>query len=508
MEKPELEQAAVSPRQRGSDPALFYNTFIAQYGAADRLTYSSDLFALYQRLRADGRKVCIVDGKLPPPTPEEIAAIRRQNCATAEQLAATLVRNIQSTAGEELHRLMVKAFLDLVLEEAAIPGQSLNKLTNKAVYLLAWLGRYQRELFSGWKAPQVPVFILFGQGCTMAAEALFVRMLARLPVDVLVLMPGGGDGSVLRDEALLELRCEAAVPMDVFPQAETRVSTAAYEAERDLDTLMYQDTGLYRTQQYAKAETVTLRAMYEEISILWDQELKYRPNFSVQGDTVTMPVLLEKVCGVKDGQTAQYWLDIKKLITPDTLVIRSVPYLTGLDENPMKPFATQFLQSGRLRRDKIKSHKAYPYGILRPAIQDYLLDKLALLLERRIIAGTFENGTEYTIIATVLNLKKEILRLIQKFDFTKKNPKLIVVNTTEKLLSLEDSILVAFLNLVGFDIVFFVPTGYQCIEKYFNGPFANEHQLGEYLYDLSAPDFTTLQEGGLHSIRKLFGRSF
>lgn len=108
----------------------------------------------------------------------------------------------------------------------------------------------------------------------------------------------------------------------------------------------------------------------------------------------------------------------------------------------------------------------------------------------------------------MLNLNRELLRLIQKFDFTKKNPKLIVVNTTEKLLSLEDSILVAFLNLVGFDIVFFVPTGYQCIEKYFNGPFANEHQLGEYLYDLAAPNFDTLQEGGLHSIRKLFGRSF
>lgn len=508
MERAELEQAAVDPRQRGSDPALFYNAFIAQYGAADKLTYASDLFALYQRLRAEGRKVCIVDGKLPPPTPEEIAAVRRQNCANVEQLAATLSRNIQSPAGEELHRLMVKAFLDLLLEEAAAPEQSINKLTNKAVYLLAWLARYQRELFSDWKAPQVPVFILFGEGCTTAAEALFVRMLARLPVDVLVLMPGGGTSSVLRDEALLELRCEATVPMDAFPQAQTRVSTAAYQAERELDTLMYQDTGLYRTQQYAKAETVTLRAMYEEISILWDQELKYRPNFGVQGDTVTMPVLLEKVCGVKDGQTAQYWLDIKKLITPDTLVIRSVPYLTGLDENPMKPFATQFLQNGRLRRDKIKSHKAYPYGILRPAIQEYLLDKLALLLERRIIAGTYENGTEYTIVATVLNLNRELLRLIQKFDFTKKNPKLIVVNTTEKLLSLEDSILVAFLNLVGFDIVFFVPTGYQCIEKYFNGPFANERQLGEYLYDLAAPNFDTLQEGGLHSIRKLFGRSF
>ena len=45
-----------------------------------------------------------------------------------------------------------------------------------------------------------------------------------------------------------------------------------------------------------------------------------------------------------------------------------------------------------------------------------------------------------------------------------------------------DSIQFAFLNLVGFDILFFVPTGYQCIERYFTQPFANEQQIGEYLY--------------------------
>ena len=99
-----------------------------------------------------------------------------------------------------------------------------------------------------------------------------------------------------------------------------------------------------------------------------------------------------------------------------------------------------------------------------------------------------ENGTEYTIIATILNLDKTIVRLIQRFDFTKKNPKLIYINTGEQMISLEDSILVAFLNLVGFDVLFFVPTGYQNVEKYFNKKLLEEHQIGEYIYDLQVPD--------------------
>ena len=130
---------------------------------------------------------------------------------------------------------------------------------------------------------------------------------------------------------------------------------------------------------------------------------------------------------------------------------------------------------------------AYPYGVLREDTQEYLLEKLQLLIDQRIIRGTFENGTEYTIVSTVLNLETDILRMIQKFDFTKKNPKLVYVITGETFLSLEDTITVAFLHLIGFDILFFVPTGYQCVERYFNQNIMEEHQLGEYMYDLSVP---------------------
>ena len=196
-------------------------------------------------------------------------------------------------------------------------------------------------------------------------------------------------------------------------KATARVTTAAYQAERDLDRLMYQDTGLYRNQQYAKASTVILQTMYEEIPILWDQELKYRPSFSAAGDTVTLPVICQKICGVKDGNASQYWLDIKKLITPDTEVVRSVPWVQGTDPNPVKPYATQFLKNGKLLRSKIKAHSAYLYGILRAEVQEHLLDKLQLLLDQKLIRGTFENGTEYTVIATALNLPKDLLRKIQ-----------------------------------------------------------------------------------------------
>ena len=509
MKTPDGKEILTAVRARGDDPKLFYNAFVVQYGVEDKLLFPSDMVAFYQQLKREGRKVCLENGRLPPPTPEEIAAVRRRNHQTAEQLAADLAANLQYPNNQQLQTLMRQAFLDVVLEEDKAVGGNLNRLLNKAVYLVAWMKRYQKDLFQNWQAPEVGVFILFG-ACSGDNEALFLRLLAKLPVDVLVLLPDLNAPCVLKDPALLDLHKEQSLPMTDFPvePSQMRVRTAAYQAEREMDSILYQNTGLYRAKQHQKAEAVTLQTMYEEIGLLWDQELKYRPGFAAEGDTVTVPVLLEKICGIKDGPILPYWLEIKKLVTPETTLVTKLPWQTGLEANPMKPYATQFLRQGRLQREKIKQHKDYPYGILRPEIQDYLLDKLQVLLDEKLIAGTYQNGTEYTIVSTILGLPKDLLRRIQNFDFTKKNPKLIIISTTEETLSLEDSILVAFLNLVGFDILFFVPTGYQSIEKYFQKPFANEHQLGPYRYDLQVPDFRTLHEGGKSSIRKLFGRSF
>lgn len=508
LKKPEIREALIDAQTRGTDPNYFYNMFAIQYGVEDKLLFSNDLFSFYRDLKGQKRKICVVNGNLPAPQPEEIAKINRQNYKTVEQLVAGLVPNIQYSANIELQKLMVKSFIDIVLEESDKPEMNLSRLTNKAVYLLVWLKRYQKELFNNWKLPEISVFILFGQ-CESENECLFLKMISRLPIDVLVFLPNLSAKSCLSDSSLLEIRYENSLTMDEFPieQAQMRVSTAAYQAERELDTIMYQDSGMYRNQQYAKAEAVTLQTMYEEIPILWDQELKYRPGFGVVDNTVTIPVLLEKVCGVKDGQVDRYWLDIKKLLTPDTILVRELPWISSEESNPIKPYVTQFLQNGRLQKAKIKKHKAYQYSILRPEMQDYLLDCIQQMLDQKVIEGTYQNGTEYTVISVALNLHKDVLRMIQKFDFTKKNPKVVIINTAEKVLDLEDSILVAFLNIVGFDIVFFVPTGYQCIEQHFPPHYIHEHQIGEYVYDLSTPNFNSLQEGGISPLRRLFGRS-
>lgn len=493
---------------RGDDPRLFYNCFYRINGVEDKITYANELYQLQLELSNSQRRVVIVDECIPKPSMEEIGAVRRRNYVRQDEMLMDLSANIQYTANIELQRVMVKAFLDVLLVEAKEPDMNLNKLTNKAVYMLCWLKRYQKKLFANWKMPEVGCFIHMGP-CKDENEALFLRILARMPVDVLILNPNLNAACCVKDTLLYELQFTEALPIKRYPQqsADLQMGTAAYHAERELDGLMYQDTGIYRNYQYDKAVSVTLQTMYEEIQILWKEELKFRPNFSTENGVVILPVIFAKVSGVKDGMVPKYWSAVKGLMTEDSFLVKNVPYIDPAAVNPMKAHAVEFLKNGRIQRRRIKEHPNYPYSFLREEIQEHIFDKLQLLIESRLIKGTFENGTEYTIVATILNMPKDIVRLIQKFDFTKKNPKLIYVNTGEKMISLEDTILTAFLNLAGFDVIFFVPTGYQNVERFFNKRLMEEHQIGEYVYDLQVPNMALVSSNTRPSWRdKLFRR--
>ena len=494
--------------QRGTDSAFYYNCFARISGTSDKPAYYNTLFQFKQDLDKADRRLVIVNAPIPQPVPEELNAVNRKNYQRIDQLIQDLSVHFNIFPDAELQHMLRKAFVDIMIAESRKQQQNINQLTAKAVFLISWLKRYQQALFGKWKLPEIPMFILMG-GCRDENEALFCRFLGKLPVDVVIFAPDLSKRCCLSDPLLFEEHHDESLEVEPFPeqQQSIRMGTAAYHAERELDTLMYEDSGMYRNQQYDHANIVTLQTMYEEIGILWGQELKYRPNFSVTDGVVNIPVIFSKVVGVKDGDASAYWQSVKQLMTPDTIVISSVPYYQPNRPNPIRQFVPEFFRNGKLQKQRIKQHPAYPYGILREPIQDYMLEKLESLIQQKIIKGTFENGMEFNIIATVLNLDKQTVRLIQKFDFTKSNPKVIYIVPSEAMLSVEDAIYFSFLNMIGFDVAFFVPTGYQCFEMHLNKKLFDEHQIGEYQYDMRIPNFRSLPSPKRHKWRdKIFKR--
>lgn len=104
------------------------------------------------------------------------------------------------------------------------------------------------------------------------------------------------------------------------------------------------------------------------------------------------------------------------------------------------------------------------------------------------------------ILLCILNLDKIILEMIQKFDYPFKIPKIMIYAKDEAIFTEEDSIILAFLNLMGFDIVIFTPTGYNNIETRVYEEYYDIHKLEDVTFNLDIPN--------LNSIRKSKSNSF
>ena len=63
---------------------------------------------------------------------------------------------------------------------------------------------------------------------------------------------------------------------------------------------MYNDSVIFRDRQFVQANTISLQTMDREIRLLWNTEMKYRPNFSTVDGVVNLPVIFSKISGVKD----------------------------------------------------------------------------------------------------------------------------------------------------------------------------------------------------------------
>ena len=477
--------------RRGENTSFFYNMFARINGCDNRNTYVNNLYLLYQDLKKANRSIRVINNKITNPSVDEISKIKRGNYANENQLIMDLKKNINLKSNTFID-VARDAFVDTMIETGKLMNMDLNKMMNKGIYILCWFQRYIPDLLGNTDIHSpAPILIYFGNVET-DTESLFLNMVAKLPIDVIIFNPEK-KGDKLTGERLYEVHFEETLKVNEYPTDGNNLSmgTMAYNAERDLDTMMYSDTGMYRDMQFSKANIIKLSTTYEEINIYWKQEARFRPNFSTVDDIVNIPVMFAKISGVANSDTNTYFQNIKDLLTDTTLIYKNENIY---DRNcTVAAGVPSFFKNGRLDREGIKHSQIYKYDYLRAETQEYILDKLSELLRRKTIAGTGQNGTEYKIITIVLDLPKEILRFIQSFDFTKCPPKLIIVNTTETVISLEDSIIVAFLNLIGFDIVFFIPTGYDNVNKYFNNQIMEEHIIGNYLYDIAIPDFNRLR---------------
>ncbi len=483
----------------------YYNFFVQYIGIDQIELYQNRLYKLKEDLKQNGKQFIIIENSIENPSIEESNALRLQRYDNKEDMLQQLSEKIILLGNDMLQNLLKRAFF-VTIEQ--YQENSISKIYNVALKLICWLNRYSSELLKQFDYENLPLFLYYGK--INKNQALFLNLLCYLPIDVLYISPKKEYQNIFEQWGGIVVELPNDSELFDFPKKEIKIkqATTAYQAERELDTLLYTDTGLYRQRQFSRTKAVTLKMIYEEIGIIWKEEAKYRPNFETKNNVVTIPNIFVKINGV-NGSKTEYFKSIGELLTENTIFIKNFPYIAKVGH--FYTNVSQFLKNDKILIENVKKHSDYRYDFLNLETQNYILEKAQEMIDLHWIE-TSETEIEKIILYIVLNLDKRTLQLIQQFDFTKEIPKVVVVSVNETVATLEDAIYLLFLNLVGFDIVVFTPTGYRNIDKYISRNAFEEYEIGEYFFQLEVPERTKLErmaksittENGL--LNKIFGR--
>lgn len=469
-----------------------HSLFYVVTGIDERTEYRNRLFHLRGALERSGRKWILLQGKVSNPDAAEAAVFRNiQKNLNREQLIGALTELLSLSSGKVQTLLAQYAFYSAM---GRITEKDPVRFLNYGIRLACWLKRYADTLFDGYRGETQPVLLFYGE--IREQEAVLLWTLGQMGADVLSFCTDTAAAKVFEslplDKTWNALVLGESAPVEPFPEREERMraSTSAYNASRELDKLLYTDTGMFRDRQFARSSPVTLKTTYDEVGQLWAEEAQYRPSFRTVNGVVYVPNLFAKISGVDKGDAALYWNKIRGMITEDTYVACQVPFLWTQAPSMPDSQARAFLHNGKLDPKALKASRFYQYDYLPDDTQDYILEKIQALIDYDLIIGDKET-LPAAMLSVLMNLDKEILRLLQNFDFTRTVPKFLVIDLTEIMFTLQECILLAFLNLVGFDIAIFTPTGYKNIEKYLRSDSFETHIVGEFRFDLTVPDLHT-----------------
>lgn len=381
---------------------------------------------------------------------------------------------------------------------------------NKLAYCIITLSKL-------FKDGQPKYVFIYGER-TPSAEILLWILNGVKNLGVVVLTSNRDKEFFAKDMQVLDLPCSSEY-FDI-PKFDyrTSASTMAYRAQQRVEETFYKDNtlGMYKPGQFKRCNVVSFKCTCDEVKLWWNKEVYLRPGFSAQGDTATIPAIFKIIKGVKEGCSInQYVSNIgeytggksilltefinwsKSIYEFDTATrigetgqvwVQHSVDINGTLFKERKPFYAK----GKLLKENIKTDKNYKYGMLDDAKQDFILDKIEEIINGNYIKPEFKRDKDSFIdevLNVCLNLSTAVVRDIQWFEFYTYNPNLIVITGTDKQPQLQHAIITLLLHLLGFDVLIYVSTCYNSVEKFYTDYVGYDVNLvGEAVYDV---DFRT-----------------
>lgn len=479
----------------------------ALIGFDEETVYTNMLVKFKEGFAGLKKQLIFIEKPLDNPNAEEVRALGTVPRTSTSEMIDALAMQI-TLGGDVTRTALARKTLTELLNELNTGNQTV--VLNYGNKLITWLYRCTQARKYAVRYEDIPVILYYGD--ISQSEMYFLNFMSRCGFDTVYISPNKKNSALVIDKniggrmQIFELPQSKESGSYPNKAIKMKVATVAYSAERDLDTMLYGgDTGIYRSFQFPNSQSVTLKTTFEEISILWKQEARFRTGFTTAGNLVSVPNIFAKISGVENGNLNNYWEDVRQKLTPDTFLIIKAK---NPENEPAEDLSVyrQFYRNGQYDFERFKASTLNKFSYLPDRIQDLLFYKL-----QEVVSSGFLKLEGDELMCSVLNhgmnLTKSFMQMIQRFDFTRTIPKLIYIDAIEDTFQLWECIQLVLCNLIGFDILIYTPTGYKNLETYVSSDAFEEHIMNQFLYDVEVPKFKIPSEeksGGFFG--KLFGK--
>lgn len=451
----------------------------------EQANFRNMLYNLREELIKSPKLLLYIENDLKPPAEDELAAFSGIDKSSDEAMLSSLCETID-IPGDEVRTALARETLPKLIGN--LRGEA---MLAAAQPLIVWMNRCLASEIYRSNRTEIPVLMYYGSVSPGVVQ--FLHFMSRLGFDVLYIcsnmsmLPTVKRNNFEGRMQIFEL--PNSLPVEPYPDkpVKTKIATAAYNASRDLNKLLYSNDTFFRDFQFKDMQAVTLKTTYDEIDILWHQPSKYRTGFAAEGDIVTVPTIFAKISGVKDGNLNAYWNGVKWKLSPNTKIMHKSPSYRKYGETNLDVYRP-FYGGGKIYIDQLKNSPHNKYSYLSDSLQLLIFNKMQEAADSGFLTID-ENEMLPLIIYVGTNLDREILKLLQKYDFTKDIPKLIVIDVIEDTFSKIECIQLVLCSLLGFDIAIYTPTGYKNIETYVSSAAFETYTMNEFKYNIHIPKF-------------------
>lgn len=510
-----FERIFSSQSDRGNyTPSISHlNYFISYIGCKDINLYNLEIFKSKEKI--DNRQdIALFFDSIQNPSDFDTISYFKDKLKnynnSLENIDITIVNN------EDLNNKIKKAFDTFLIKEN---NEFINDRVkqNFIIKIMSWIKEYINPL----KISKDDTSKIIFYGDIKKHEAYLLLILYLAGFDILYLNPNEASNiNVLNNdkyeidsvkESLVHENISFEERVNLGAQVEKssikKAMTIGAQASKRISDQLLNDSGFIKPWQLQdrKIKSLLLSSTLDEIGIYFKEPSKLRPGFSFDNKSVEVPVFFSKINGVYNDNNE--YLDFVNSLrfSDDVFFIEfdgDINYFSK--EFTKDAFSLSFLinSEGIIDKKGILGHKSYTISTLNANTQEMILEKIEEVIASDMFVDKLNREDRIKGLYTVLNMDRRFVHMINNFDYSLINPKLVLYIEQDLIFDKEIAFLMLLLSKIGFDIITLCPSGANCIENVINNKLIDIHRLDKMVYELKLNSI----KNSIPLFKKIFGK--